>query len=694
MPPHTAPLSNSRAKAAKTCAETVELDAASLQCLAEDFAPLDELTPRLAWRVMRYLLDGRQANLLADLAALKQAGQKLRLYGSAPPAAASAPAPAPSTSAPSAEGASPRRRFFASVQCSSPVFFERLGRVYEAASRPLRLRMARALGDPDLDWLQILLIEATQLTLHTWPRQCRPCACLTSDLIEAMLEQAGHPRDLLVRAAFLPPKTAQTRFGAELQPVWETLPGLGASAARQPAAVLAALSQSNLSRQLQTLDLMRKCQVPPAAFLAKLFELALSRRKRVRERAVALLAPAPSGAGPFLREKAARGASEERACAVRLLWRTEGENARAFLAARLLEEQTREKKSSKVLRALEELLPPRPTEPGQDEALSPELPSWWKQALGPVAGRAARLADAAAIAPLLAALKQEKNEAARCAMMTSLARAGLPPELFLDRAGLREESARVLARKIPEALNWFPFHRLPAVHWADNGRLVEPEIIRGWLTQCCRREDPEPGPLLRHYAAYLEPGERETLGQFVLEAWISEDARTGGEIFPRQVSRLDPLNPLSGPTDALSPACRGEGRGEEAIRFMGRTNGRGEIPQKLSRHRTRPVIASKGILALAGACAAEGAAKVVRRYLDQWHGRSNAPCCLLLQMLAWVEHPAAARLLLAVADESRTPSLRDEAARQAAHLAERRHCTLAELENILKSAPTQPRKTL
>ncbi len=647
MPPPSVPRSKSRAKAAKTCAETVELDAASLQCLAEDFAPLDELAPRLASRVMRYLLDGRQANLLADLAALKQAGQKLRLYGSAPPAAsAPAPAPTPSTSAPSAEGASPRRRFFASVQCSSPVFFARLGRVYEVASRPLRLRMARAFGDPDLDWLQILLIEATQLTLHTWPRQCRPCARLTSDLIEAMLEQAGHPRDLLVRAVFLPPKTAQTRFGAELQPVWETLPGLGAGAARQPAAVLAALSQSNLSRQLQTLDLMRKCQVPPAGFLAKLFELALSRRKRVRERAAALLAPAASGAGPFLREKAARGASKERACAVRLLWQTEGENARAFLAARLLEEQTREKKSSKVLRALEELLPPRPAEPGQDDATLPELPSWWKQALGPVAGRAARLTDAAAIAPLLAALKQEKNEAARCAMVISLARSGLAPELFLDRAGLREESARVLARKIPEALNWFPFPRLPAVHWADNGCLVEPEIIRGWLAQCCRREDPEPGPLLRHYAAYLEPGERETLGQFVLEAWISEDARTGGEM----------------------------------------TYARGEIPQKLSRHRTRPVIASKGILALAGAFAAEGAAKAVRSYLDQWGGQRNAQGCLLLQMLAWVEHPAAARLLLAVADESRTPGIRDEAARQAAHLAERRHCTLAELGNILKSA--------
>ena len=619
------PRSDSRAKAAKTREGIVKLDAATLQFLAEDFAPLDELAPRLASRVMRYLLDGKDAKLPADLAALKQAGHKLHLYGSAPPA-------------PSAGEASPRRRFFASAQCSSPAFFVRLGRVYEAASRPLRVRMARAFGDPDLDWLQVLLIEATQLTLHVWPRQCRPCPVLTAGLIEAMLEEAGHPRDLLVRSAFLPPKTAQTRFGMELQAVWECLPGLGASAARHPAAVLAALSQTYSSRQLLTLDLMRKCQAPPAAFLAKLFELAHSPRKRVSRRAVALLAEAPSGAGPFLREKAARGASSERACAARLLWQTEGENARAFLAARLRDEQTREKKSVKVLRALEELLPPAPPESGQDEAALPELPSWWKQALGPAAGRAARFANAAAAAPLLAAMKKEKNESARCAMMTSLARLGLPPEQFLDRAGLLEESARVLARKIPDAMSWFPFHRLPAVHWADNGRLVEPEIIRGWLAQCCRREDPEPGSLLRHYAAHLESGGREALGLFVLESWIGEDTKP----------------------------------------IVSTINSHRENPQKPAPPRTGSAIASKGILALAGACAGEGAVPLVRRYLEQWHGRKAAQCRALLQMLAWVEHPAAAQLLLAVADQSRTPAIRDEAARQAAHLAERHPCTLAE----------------
>jgi hypothetical protein len=53
-------------------------------------------------------------------------------------------------------------------------------------------------------------------------------------------------------------------------------------------------------------------------------------------------------------------------------------------------------------------------------------------------------------------------------------------------------------------------------------------------------------------------------------------------------------------------------------------------------------------------------------------------------MLAWVEHPAAAQLLLAVAGGFRTPSIQEEAARQAESLAERHHCTVAGLVNLLK----------
>jgi len=660
-------------KGGKTWENRAGLDALSLRLLAEDFAPLDELADKMASRVMRYLADGAGGNVLAELASLRRAGQKLRLRVAVP--------------VPPAEGESPRSRFFQTVRCSAPQFFVRLGRVYEAASRPLRFRMSRAFGGPELDWLQVLLIEATQLTLHTWPRRCRPCAALTADLIEAMLETEGHPRDLLARTAFQPAGPARRMFGPDLEPVWESLPGLGESAGRHAEAVLAALSQSYFKPQLQALKLMKKCQAPPAPFLGKLFELACGRSLRVRAQAQLMLAEAQPESLPFLRERAIQGSSGERRCAARILWRAEGENARAFLAARILEE-----KNKKVARVLEELLgahldhaalgsdqalpmkqvgasSPRPSPPqvcggegeearalkelpgadldaGRNEILAPELPPWWKLALGPKAGRLARLGSAPAIAPLLAALKKEKNEATRSAMMTSLARLGVPPEQFLDRAGLLEESARGLAEGIPEPLSWFPFPRLPPVHWADNGRLVEPQIVRWWLAQCCRRKSPDPGPLLRQYAAGLKTSGREALGQFVLETWIRQDT------IPSACAEAGFLG----------------GRPHKALRGATRqSRNQGLLHQpKVS------AIASKGILALAGACAAAGAVPLVHRYLEEWYGQRAAQCRALLQMLAWVEHPAAAQLLRAVGSGFRTRSIQEEASRQAEYRAERK----------------------
>ena len=296
-------------------------------------------------------------------------------------------------------------------------------------------------------------------------------------------------------------------------------------------------------------------------------------------------------------------------------------------------------------RALEGL-PGAHLDAGRDETLAPELPAWWKLALGPKAGRLARLGSAPAIAPLLAALKKEKNEATRSAMMSSLARFGVPPEQVLDRAGLLEESARGLAEGIPEPLSWFPFQRLPPVHWADNGRLVEPQIVRWWLAQCCRRKSPEPGPLLRHYAAHLKTPGREALGQFVLETWIRQDTKPGAR--PEAGS-------LGGPPQK---APRGAARQSRN--------------QSLRKRPKGSAIASKGVLALAGACAAAGAAPLVHRYLEEWYGQRAAQCRALLQMLAWVEHPAAAQLLRAVGSEFRTRSIQEEASRQAEYLAERK----------------------
>src|SRR5439155_14602040 len=68
-----------------------------------------------------------------------------------------------------------------------------------------------------------------------------------------------------------------------------------------------------------------------------------------------------------------------------------------------------------------------------------------------------RTGDTRAVDALLAALKREKNESAKGAMMTVLELLGAPVEQFLDRQALLKEAEKGAAKGVPEDLKWFPF---------------------------------------------------------------------------------------------------------------------------------------------------------------------------------------------------------------------------------------------
>src|SRR5215471_6326491 len=90
-------------------------------------------------------------------------------------------------------------------------------------------------------------------------------------------------------------------------------------------------------------------------------------------------------------------------------------------------------------------------------------------------------------------------------------------------------------------------------------------------------------------------------------------------------------------------------------------------------------IGSKGVLALAAACGGAQIAPTVQEYLKEWYGHRAAQGKALIQMLAWVEHPAATQLMLSVGSRFRTKGFQEEATRQAQLLAERKGWTLDEL---------------
>lgn len=284
-----------------------------------------------------------------------------------------------------------------------------------------------------------------------------------------------------------------------------------------------------------------------------------------------------------------------------------------------------------------------------------------------------RLRHLPAIPALEQAVAKEKHDVAKGAMLDALQAMGQPVEKYLDRDALAKEAAKALPKGVPKDVEWFPWSAMPEVRWQDNSRSVPADVLKLLLVQAVKQKAPEPNAVLRKYCSMFEPRDREAFGQFVLETWLREDTR-----------------PIS-PDEA---ANRARTNAQQTLHFIT------QYPQyaKDNPHVGRTVeeltsiflpafmkqpagsaIASKGLLAVAAACAAERAAPPVQRYLKEYYGTRAAHGKALIAMLAWVDHPSATQLMLAVGSRFRTKSFQEEATRQASALADRRGWTLAEL---------------
>jgi len=284
-----------------------------------------------------------------------------------------------------------------------------------------------------------------------------------------------------------------------------------------------------------------------------------------------------------------------------------------------------------------------------------------------------RLKHAPAVPALTRAVMAEKHDTAKGAMLDALEALGEPVEKFLKRDALVTEAKKVLAKGIPKDLEWFPWSALPEVHWADTKEQVPVDVLRWMLVQAVRQKSAEPNAVLRKYCAMFEPREREQFGQMILDSWLRHDVTpiSAEEAHSRAKSNAQSTfgfmqshpqywkdNPLFGKSEA------------ELMAYF--------LPGFL-RTPAGSAIASKGVLAVAAACAGERAGAPVGRYIKEWYGTRAAQGKALIAMLAWIEHPSATQVMLAIGNRFRTKSLQEEATKQAEALAERRGWSLGEL---------------
>lgn len=279
----------------------------------------------------------------------------------------------------------------------------------------------------------------------------------------------------------------------------------------------------------------------------------------------------------------------------------------------------------------------------------------------------------AAVPALEKAAKAEKQEAAKGALLETLIALGRSTAPFVDRKALAKDAEKAWTKGAGKDLEWFDWEALPQVTWADTAQAVDPVLIRGMIVQAVKQKTPEPHALLRQYCAMFEPRSREALGQHLLEAWIGEDTRPISEDLAKRSAQESARN-----THRFMAQNPQYYTGSPQLNYT--------VEQLydsfLLKYLKQPegtAIASKGILALAAACAGERAVPVVARYLKDYYGTRAAHCKALVAMLAWIPHPTAVQLLLAIGNRFRTKGIQEEAAHQVETLAERRGWTVAEL---------------
>jgi len=276
----------------------------------------------------------------------------------------------------------------------------------------------------------------------------------------------------------------------------------------------------------------------------------------------------------------------------------------------------------------------------------------------------ARLRVAAAEPALRVALKKEKQDVPRVAMLRAVAALGGG----LDEYLALEDSAQ--AKAPPE---WLP--DLPAVRW-KNGEPVPSEVVRGWVGRAHKLKQAEVNPVARLSLERVDPADRAVLGRFLLEAWIAQDTRPAWSL----------------------QQCRAEAaRYASAMRRPGETSEQAErrLFEYYSGLIDSSAIADKGLLALAGACGGPDVPRLAGDYMRHWYGQRAPQCKALLAMLATCEESAAVQQLVGVATRFKTKGIQQEAHKLAQALAERKGWSLGELaDRSVSTAGFEPDGTL
>lgn len=286
-----------------------------------------------------------------------------------------------------------------------------------------------------------------------------------------------------------------------------------------------------------------------------------------------------------------------------------------------------------------------------------------------------RIADPSARPALRAAWEKEKQDVVRGALLDALTAIGEDARNYLDPTRTAAAAAKFVAKGLPSSIAWLDCAALPELTWASSGEPVPRSVVQWLCGTAVKAKSPEPDAMLRQYAALLDAVARERLAAHLLAAWLREDLRPGSLAEAEARAAQLPTSLLQVFASRLGPY---QGMSVEQVKAA--------LVANYAKEPTGSAIASKGLLAVVAACGGRDVVPMAERYLKEWYGYRPAQGKALIAMLAWVEHPSATQLVLAIGARFRTKSFQEEAGRQAAALAERKGWTVDELAD--RTIPT------
>ncbi len=283
-----------------------------------------------------------------------------------------------------------------------------------------------------------------------------------------------------------------------------------------------------------------------------------------------------------------------------------------------------------------------------------------------------------ALSALEKAVRSEKNDLAKGALLDALQRLGQPVSAYVDRTVLLKDAQKLLAKPIPAELSWVVWDTMPAVRWADSLAPVDADVLRYLIVNACKQKTPEPNAVLRKYSELFEESDRARFGEWVLASWIAADSKPDPyHVIERNAQRN---------AQSMHAHYQRSAAADDPIRARTVEQWYARYLAEFAKQPVGSEIASKGVLAVAAACGSAALAPPVARYLKDYYGTRAAQCKALIAMLAWVAHPSAVQLMLAIGKRFRTKGIQEEANKQALLLAERNDWTLDELAD--RTVPT------